>query len=141
MKKEILLLISIFYFALSINAQSIDSNIDPKWKRYYEQNPSGIENNHQSSDFIKIIDLVNFIPRSKTYNQDVNFMKKVLLMLDQNDLEQMNIDGWWGSVSKKHDDYYLLYNMTYNKINKETWDRLCPYLIPLMNVDQTIKIN
>ena len=38
-----------------------DSNIDPKWVKYYTENPSGIETNYSASDFIKVIDKVHFI--------------------------------------------------------------------------------
>ena len=123
------------------NAQSSSLNIDPKWENYYIQNPSRIINNYQSSDFIEIIDLVHFIPQSNTFRQDATFFKKLLLRLDNDDLRQLMITGKWSSRTYKHDDYFVLYNLTYTKINKDTWDKYCPYLLPLMDLDQTINLH
>jgi hypothetical protein len=71
---------------------------------------------------------------------DVNLLKKVLLSFSFEDLRQMSMTGNFYSRSKKHDDYFYLYNLTYKKITKEQWDKYCPYLIPLMEIDGVIKL-
>lgn len=119
-----------------------DSNIDPKWVKYYTENPSGIETNYSASDFIKVIDKVHFIPVKKLYNNNDNrLLKSALLRLDYQDFEQLKIDGKYFAITKNHDLYFEIYNSHYYKISKYEWDRLCPYLIPLMNVDGVIKLN
>lgn len=141
-------LISILFFGviLSISpnfsfCQGYKDYIDPTWDNYYNKNPSGIESNFSSSDFINVIEYVNFIPRRQEFKGDVNAFKKALLRLDYSSLSQMMRDGSFYSRSKKHDDYFYLYNSYYQKIQKTTWDKYAPYLIPLMNLDGLIKFN
>lgn len=120
-----------------ILAQS-NFNIDSTWDYYYNNNPSGIENNYQASNFIDIVEKVNFTPKRSELNGSQQLLQRALLMLDSGSLRQMMITGNYYSRTYKHDDYFRLYNMTYNQISKNTWDRLCPYLIPLMNLDGTV---
>jgi hypothetical protein len=142
MNSKIFLAVTLFTFiSLSSKAQQTDPNISPYWESYYDSRPSGIRENFQATDFIKIIDYFNFIPKSNLLQKNQQFLKKVLLMLDQNDLKQMSIDGWYYSMTKKHDDYFMLYNLTYQPISKDYWNAYCPYLIPLMSLDSTIKLN
>jgi hypothetical protein len=121
--------------------QDYKDYLDPTWDRYYDNNPSGIESNFKGSDFIKVIEYVKFIPRRNEINGDVNKLKQILLIFDFATLRQMSITGNFYSRSKKHDDYYYLYNSFYSKIDKNTWDKYSPYLIPLMEIDGLIKLN
>jgi hypothetical protein len=140
MKKVLFLLISLFTVIVA-SSQSYNQDIDPKWDKYYNERPSGIRNNFQASDFIRIIELVNFVPQSRLFEKNQTLLKKVLLSLEQSALRQLMITGSYFSKTYKHDDYYMLYNMTYNRIGKETWDAYCPYLIPLMDVDKLINLH
>ena len=62
-------------------------------------------------------------------------------MLGETSLYQMKIDGSYYSITFKHDDFFTLYNLYYIKIDKKTWDKYCPYLLPLMDLDGIIKLN
>ena len=143
MKRKIILTLLLIFSFLSINksyGQGYQDLIDPKWDKYYDINPSGIDSNFKGIDFIKIIDLVNFLPRRSEIKGNVNLLKQVLLSFDFDTLHQMSMDGNFYSRTKKHDDYYLLYNILYNKIEKLTWDKYSPYLIALMAIDGSIKL-
>jgi len=130
------------FLALSFQLLGQNSyNIDSKWDSFYESNPSGIESNYRGTDFIKVMDAVNFIPQSSLLKKDVQLLKKALLMLDEASLKQMSITGNYYSRTIKHDDYFALYNLYYNKITKTTWDKYCPYLLPLMDLDQVVILN
>ncbi len=129
-------------FSQSVIAQDYKDYLSPYWDSYYDNYPSNIEKAFNASDFIAIIDLTKFNPRTVSmFKGDVNLLKKTLYALDFPSLRQMSITGNFYSRSKKHDDYFNLYNLTYTKINKETWDKYCPYLIPLMEVDGLIKLH
>lgn len=121
--------------------QDYKDYIAPEWDNYYNRNPSGIESNFTGADFIRVIENVNFIPTLKQIKGDTNKLKQVLLTLDFPSLRQMSIDGNFYSRSHKHDDYYYLYNTYYPKIEKTTWNKYAPYLIPLMSIDGVIKLN
>jgi len=121
--------------------QNYKDYIDPVWDKYYNENPSGIKTNFSGTDFIKIIENVNFIPTLKEIKGEANLLKRVLLTLDFASLRQMSIEGDFYSRSRKHDDYYYLYNTLYQKIEKNTWNRYAPYLIPLMSIDGVIKLD
>ncbi len=123
----------------NLKAQNVTDYIDPEWEQFYKIHPSGIENNFSANDFIKIVDKFDFVPCSKDFNHSAKFFKRVLLMLDFPSLRQMKINGLFYASSYKHDDYYTLYNLSYNKISKADWDRYCPYLIGLMSFDGLIK--
>ena len=122
-------------------SQDYRDYLDPKWDNYYNNNPSGIESNFTGSDFIRVIEIVNFIPTLREIKGDVNLLKRVLLTLNYAALRQMKIDGDFYSRSKKHDDYFYLYNTLYPKIDKNIWNRNSPYLIGLMSLDGVIKLN
>jgi len=123
------------------HSQNSFQDIDPKWDRYYDQNPSGIEEHYQASDFISVIDKVGFIPNRDLYKGDINYFKKLLLKLDIADLNQLKMTGNYYSRTLKHDDYFNLYNLTYKQVTKAIWDQYCPFLLPLMELDQTIKLH
>jgi hypothetical protein len=99
-------------------SQSYEDYLDPFWVDYYKRNPSGIESHFKAIDFIKVIDHVNFIPTKKEYQGDPNIFKIILLSADFQVLRQMMISGIFYSQSKKHDDYFYLYNIFYPKIEK-----------------------
>jgi hypothetical protein len=140
--KSLIVLIIFCSFLPKISfCQSYKDYIDPVWDNYYNRNPSGIETNFKGSDFIKIVEYVNFIPTRSEIRGSQEKLKRVLLILGFESLQQMMITGNFYSRSYKHDDYYYLYNSYYSKIEKITWDRYSPYLIPLMEVDGLIKIN
>jgi hypothetical protein len=128
--------IIIFLSTISYS-QSQSPNIDPKWDKYYNDHPSGIEENHQASDFLNIANRLQFILKKGNMQQ----FQKFLLALTEDDLKQMMMDGWYYSRTFKHDDYFYLYNLTYKNITKESWDEYCPYLIPLMSLDKTISLH
>lgn len=115
-------------------------DVDPKWDNYYNNDPSGIEKNFKGLDFIRIIELVDFNPQSALMRKDVQLMKKMLLMLDEASLRQMMINGRYYCRTFKHDDYFALYNLYYNKVEKAMWDKYCPYLLVLMDLDDAIKL-
>jgi hypothetical protein len=124
-----------------INAEAqTNYNLDSTWDNYYNSNPSGIAQNFQSSDFINVINRVNFIPKRRELNGNQNLLIRAILMLEFDDLRQMSITGNYYSRTKKHDDYFMLYNMTYEPISKDTWNRLCPYLLPIMDIDGTLNL-
>lgn len=136
MKKNIFsfLLVGLLIFSINLAGQTNFPDINPKWDNYYNTNPSGIERNYQASDFIRIMNSVGFV--SIKYNQSK--LETAFLRLEQAVLRQMRIDGNYFSRTYKHDDWFLLYNKYYKKISKDTWDRYCPYLIPLMSLDELI---
>lgn len=121
--------------------QNPNQNIDPKWDNYYNNDPSGIGRNYKGIDFIKVIEFVDFKPQSQQLRKDVQLLKKALLIFDEADLNQMRITGSYFCRTFKHDDYFELYNLYYNKITKEVWDKYCPYLLPLMDLDGTINLH
>jgi hypothetical protein len=140
-KTIIFLLLLCVFVPITSFCQDYKDYIAPEWDNYYNKNPSGIKSNFKGSDFIKIVDLVNFIPVRKETNGDVNKLKRVLLTLDFETLRQMSINGNFYSRSHKHDDYYLLYNTYYPKLEKNSWNRYAPYLISLMHIDGVIDLN
>ncbi len=121
-------------------SQDYKDYLSDYWDSYYDKNPSSIQRSFTASDFINVIDLTMFVPKRKELMGDVNLLKKVLLSFSFEDLRQMSMTGNFYSRSKKHDDYFYLYNLTYKKITKEQWDKYCPYLIPLMEIDGVIKL-
>lgn len=131
----VLVTLSIFSYS-----QDYKEYLSTQWDNYYNNHPSSIKDNYQASDFIKIIDQVEFSPTSSYMKGDVNILKKGLLKLEFADMRQLSITGNFFSRSKKHDDYFQLYNLTYKKLSKEDWDSYCPYLIPLMELDGLIKL-
>lgn len=140
MKKLVLILILIIQVS-STYSQDYKDMLSPQWDRFYDENPSGIENNYQGSDFIKIINIVGFTPRSPSmFKGDVNLLKKVLLAFNFEALKQLSITGDFYSRTKKHDDYFELYNLTYKGVTKYEWDKYCPYIIALMQLDELIKL-
>lgn len=134
----------LFILLISINesfAQDYKDYLSSYWDDYYTNNPSGIAENFQASDFIRVIDLVEFVPSSSITNRNVNILKKGLLKLEFAALKQMSITGDFYSRSKKHEDYFQLYNLTYKPISKAYWINYCSYLIPLMEIDGVIKLH
>lgn len=142
MKNFNFLLFTLICITLNIKSsgQNQFPDIDPKWDNYYKNDPSGIEKDFSGMDFIKVIELVDFIPQGSQV-KDVQILKKVLLRFDTADLRQMMITGKYYCRTFKHDDYFALYNLYYNKISKETWDKYCPYLLPLMDLDQVVQLH
>ena len=131
-----------FFLPQYIYSQSYKEYLSPKWDTYYNSNPSGISQDFQGRDFIKIIDEVGFVPRKNSYfNGDLNLLKRLLLALDFTSLKQMSIDGDFYCRTRKHDDYFELYNLYYKNINESTWVNNCPWLIILMSLDDLIKFN
>ena len=135
-----LLLLLVLAFPLKGLGQAFP-DVDPVWDSYYNSHPTTIRQKHQASDFIDLIAGVEFVPRSEMFRNDVTLLKRGLLMLGQEELDQMAISGDYAARSKKHYDYFLLYNSTYNPIQKVTWDLWCPYLLPLMHIDNLISID
>jgi hypothetical protein len=135
---SISLVIIILIFLTGNVGYSQYSDIDPKWGKYYDDNPTKIRNSFSSNDFITIMNFVEFNPTRKELNSSRIMLKKVLLMLDNETLNQMSIEGDYYSRTRKHDDWFELYNLTYKTITKNDWDRLCPYLIMLMKIDGLI---
>lgn len=131
-------LIGLLIFSATSYGQSSFPDINPKWDNYYKANPSGIEDNYQASDFISILRLVRFVSTRREMKGNRDLLETALLSLPQAGLRQMMIDGNYFSRTYKHDDYFLLYNKYYKTISKQTWDKYCPYLIPLMSVDDII---
>lgn len=146
MKKVLFLLISLVSVIVA-SAQVNNQDIDPKWDKYYSERPTDIEIKYKSDDFTKVIKLVNFVPQSKYFQSKYSKIKSrtyllvgILLTMSEDELRQLKIDGKYYSKTYKHDDYFMLYNKTYNQISKETWDTYCPYLIPLMGIDDLIEL-
>jgi len=136
--------LSILFLTITFIAFSQDYKdmLSSQWDKYYDNYPSGIEENFQGSDFIKIIDAVGFTPRSSSmFKGDLNLLKKVLFAFNFDALKQLSITGNFYSRTKKHDDYLQLYNLTYKSISNEMWNKYCPYLIPLMEMDGLLKLN
>jgi hypothetical protein len=133
---QLLLILFLSSYSNDSFAQS-NYHIDITWDAYYKLHPSGIESNFESSDFVDIVERVNFIPVKREYKGNQQLLKRVLLMFSPDDLKQMQITGNYYSRTTKHDDYFRLYNMVYNPISKDEWNRLCPYLLPLMDIDGT----
>jgi hypothetical protein len=106
--------------SFAVQAQDASRNIDPKWDKYYDANPSGIETAHQSSDFIRVARLVGFVPTRKEIKGNVNLFETVILRLEQDDLNQLRIDGEYFPRTYKHNDYLLLYNKYYKTVSQET---------------------
>jgi len=138
---KIILISAFFFISIFSIGQSFGSQIDQYWDNFYNKNPSGIENNFQSIDFIRVMEIVKFSPKRSDIRGDVSLFKKALLSLNYQSLSQMMRDGSFYSRTIKHDDFYYLYNSTYQKISKSTWDNYAPYLIPLMKMDGIIKLN
>jgi hypothetical protein len=140
--KIVLGLTLVFLFNSNINlAQGYKDYLDPKWELYYDNQPSGIETKFTGVDFIRIVESVGFVPKGRVVSLtkgDINLFKKLLLNLPFEALQQMSITGNFYSRTKKHDDYFYLYNSNYKQISKDTWDKYCPYLIPLMDLDGSV---
>lgn len=135
-------LFTIFLSGISLSSKSQDYKdyLSDYWDSYYDKNPSQIEKSFNASDFNSVIDKTGFIPQLKQLSGDVSLLKKALYSFSFEALRQMSITGNFYSRSKKHDDYFALYNLTYARISKDLWDRYCPYLIPLMEIDGVIKL-
>lgn len=142
MKNFNLVYLTLICFALTIkvSGQNQFPDIDPQWDNYYKNDPSGIEHNYSASDFIRVIDAVNFVPQGTLLKKDVQLFKKALLMFDGADLRQLMITGVYYCRTFKHDDYFELYNLYYSRISKDTWNKYCPYLLPLMDLDGIVKL-
>jgi hypothetical protein len=142
MKNFNLVYFTIICLVITIKAsgQSQFPDIDPIWDTYYDRYPSGIENNYKAVDFIRIIEATHFIPQGTLLRNDVQLLKKGLLMFDVAALRQMMMTGNYYSRTYKHDDYFELYNLYYSKISSETWIKYCPYLIPLMDLDGVLDL-
>lgn len=136
---KLFVLIFILNSAALVKAQT-GLNLDQKWDNYYDQYPTSIRTNYEGTDFIKVIKDVNFSPNMREIKGDQDMFIRVILSLSLDALRQMSIDGDYYSRTKKHNDYYLLYNMNYEDISKDKWNRLCPYLIPLMSIDGIVKL-
>lgn len=139
-KTFILLIILQLAINKQVYSQDYKEYLSEYWDSFYDKNPSSIESSFTASDFISVIDLTMFVPKRKELMGDVNLFKKALFSFSFEALRQMSITGNFYSRTKKHDDYYNLYNLTYKKITKEQWDKHCPYLIPLMEIDGIIKL-
>jgi hypothetical protein len=142
MKKHFIIL-SFLSFILTdfVYCQNLSfPDIDPKWEYYYDNNPSGIVDKYAGQDFIKVIDLVGFIPQDLVFENDVKFLKILLLRIEGIALRQMSLLGDYHSRTFKHYDYYELYNIYYKKIDKQIWDKYCPYLLPLMHIDKVLNL-
>lgn len=137
--KKLLVVVVLLCFNDTCLSQT-NFNIDITWDAYYNLHPSGIESNFESSDFVDVVERVNLIPVRKEFNGNQQLLKRVLLMFSPADLKQMQITGNYYSRTTKHDDYFRLYNMVYKPINKDEWNKLCPYLIPIMDLDGTINL-
>lgn len=137
----LIIILSSSLFLTKIHAQSSNPDVSPKWDEYYKNNPSGIEENHQASDFIRIAKHIGYLPIKKEIKGNFDLLERILLSFSQAALKQMMIDGWYLSRTYKHDDYFLLYNKYYKSISKETWDKYCPYILPLMYLDGIISRN
>ena len=129
-------IIALTIFILACNSSF--SQISTRWESYYDTNPTGIRTNFSANDFIKTAEFVNFNPQGLF--RDKKTLQQVLLRLSYNDLRQMSIDGWYHSKTIKHDDYFKLYNLNYNKISKSTWNKYCTYLIPIMAIDLNLEL-
>jgi hypothetical protein len=140
--KKVLFLLKLLVTVHVASAQVNNQDIDPKWDKYYTEKPTDIEIKYKSDDFTKVIKLVDFVPQSKYFKtkRGTQLLLGVLLTRSEDELRQLRIDGKYYSKTYKHDDYYLLYNKTYKQISKETWDTYCPYLIPLMGIDELIEL-
>lgn len=136
MKKIIFIVCLVLTCNLITTAQVANQNVDPKWENFYKNHP--IHEHFQATDYIRVLDATGFMPKSTILDKDINFLKKILLRFDQDDLRQLMINGWYHSRTYKHDDYFLIYNLNYKKISKEMWDQYCPYLLPIMDFDQTL---
>jgi hypothetical protein len=143
-KKIKMRLLFILTFLSILNITSFaqqNKDIDPVWEKYYKENPARVYEHYTGSDFITVIDSVEFVPaKNGVFNGRVNLLKRMLLTASHDGLEILSSEGWYYSRTYKHDDFYFLYNMTYKKITKKMWDVFCPYLIPLMNLDGTINL-
>lgn len=122
------------------HAQSVNTQLDPYWENYYNKNPTNIKTNYTAKDFIAIVDSVEFVPSSVNLKKNTALFKKGLNRIDIKSLQQMSVEGWYQARTKKHREYFFLYNRTYNPITEERWNRLCPYLIILMVFDELIKL-
>jgi hypothetical protein len=131
----ILLLVCSFYSF----SQSTEPNIDPKWDKYYDNLPR-TEKDFTATKIIEVIDLLRWKPTKHPYKDNLQTLKKVILMFPQEGLRQIMIDGNYYPRTYKHDDYYNLYNLYYTPINKTDFDYYCPYIIFLMGLDEIIKI-
>lgn len=149
--KHLLLFITIL-FSLSLSAQTnssteLDSwldetfkDIDPELYKYYEKHPSGIKEHHTGSDFINIMNKVDFVPTRKECVENVKLFSIMLLSMNADELNQMMLDGDYFSRTYKSKDYYMLYNLTYVPVNQNIWNNYSPYLIILMALDEVIKL-
>ena len=140
-KTFILAVLLLTITSYSAKSQSYTEYLSPYWDSYYKSKPSGIEDAFKASDFIRVLEEVEFIPNSQLLNKDFNSLKRFLLSLDYPSLKQLMITGDFYSRTKMHDDYYTLYKMTYRYITKSEWDKFCPYLIPIMELDKTVKLH
>ncbi|MDG4950475.1 hypothetical protein NLM59_06035 [Weeksellaceae bacterium KMM 9724] len=109
-------------------------DIDPTWDNYYNNNPSGISKNYSGEEIVRIIHKVGFEPKTQELKHQ-NLEKILMLFTDETTLRQFSIDGDYYSRTYKHDKWFELYNSIYKRVDKKTWDRYCPYLIPLMKID------
>lgn len=140
---RLILIVSVFLFPLrKALGQDINSQLDPKWAKYYGDDPAGINTHHQGTDFIQVAKMVSFEPIKDLKDPKIGsgnrFLQFLFLNYSQKALNQFRIDGEIMSQTYKHDDYFNLYNMYYKKISKGTWDKYAPYLIVLMVADGLI---
>ena len=138
--KPIIFILLLTGISLSANAQSNNTQLDPFWESYYVKNPAAILSKYSVKDFIAIVDSVDFVPTNANLKRNVSVFKKGFYRMDQKMLQQMSVEGLYQAKTKKHRDYFFLYNRTYNPISEERWNKFCPYLIIFMVFDELIKI-
>lgn len=114
MKKTKFLSLSILFVNFCFNGFSQNNfpEISPKWDKFYDDNPSEINQNFQATDFIQIERKVGFISTRKEFKNNMKSYETVLLKLPYSDLEQLKIHGLYYSRSYKHDDWFYVYNLT-----------------------------
>lgn len=114
-------------------------NINPQWDNYYNNYPSGIDRNFKSSDLIRILEKVGFVPASGTYNGNAAALQKTIVTMDDSLLKSLKANSDYLSRSYMHEDFFELYNSAYKKITRDEWDSMCPYLIALMKLDKKVE--
>lgn len=133
MKKTFLSFIVLLSITFSTYAQ-----ISEKWEAYYNANPSEISTKFQGIDFLYVARKFGFKPTRIEFKNNYALYEKVILNLSYSALDQFKVHGWYYSRTVKHDDWFYIYNQNYKSIQKDDWDKWCPYLIPLMSSDGTI---
>ncbi len=94
-----------------------------------------MDHNLTSITLLEVMAKAVFQPIS--YDGDPKKFKTTTLQLPDNVIKQLNIDAWY-LCTNKIPEYLQIYNIHYEEVSREFFEKNCKELIALMILDDTI---